>query len=139
MREAIFDRDFAKGAKVTASNIRGGDVRFAPWNVIDGRRDTYWATDDNVTHPDLVLDLGKPVTFNIIRLREYLPLGQRIEAFALDQWKDGQWVEFASGTNIGNCRLVRSQPMTTDKVRLRIVKAPVCPAMSEIGLFLEKP
>ena len=85
----------------------------------------------------MILDLGKPVTFNILRLREYLPLGQRIEAFALDQWKDGQWAEFATGTSIGNCRLVHGQKITTDKVRLRITKSPVCPALSEMGLFIE--
>lgn len=138
LRDAIFANDFAKAAQVAASNTRGDDRQFAPQNVIDGKRNTYWATDDQISHPDLVLDLGKQVTFNVVRLREYLPLGQRIEAFALDQWQDGQWKQFASGTSVGNCRLLRCQPVTTDKVRLRITKAPVCPAISEVGLFFEK-
>lgn len=138
LRDAIFDHDLARTAKVAASNTRGGDARFAPQNVIDGKRDSYWTTDDPVMHPDLVLDLGKMVTFSVVRLREFLPLGQRIESFALDQWQAGQWKEFAAGSSIGNCRLVRSQPVTTDKVRLRITKAPVCPAISEVGLFFEK-
>lgn len=135
--DATFADDLARYAKVTASNTRGDETNFAPKNVTDGRRDTYWSTDDAVTVPELVLDLGKPTTFNVVRLREYLPLGQRVEAFALDQWKDGQWIEFGSGTSIGNCRLVRGQSITTDKVRLRITKAPVCPAISEVGLFSE--
>jgi len=135
----LFAHNFARKAKVTASNVRGEDARFGPKNLLDGRSDTYWATDDAVTHPEVVLDLGKPVTFNVVRLREYLPLGQRIEAFALDQWKGGTWAEFASGTSIGNCRLVRGEPVTTAKVRLRITQAPVCPALSEIGLFAETP
>jgi alpha-L-fucosidase len=140
LRDAIFAHGLAKKAKVTASNTRGDDPRFAPKNVTDGRRETYWTTDDSVTTPELVLNFRKSVTFNIVRLREYLPLGQRIEAFALDQWKDGQWVEFVSGTSIGNCRLIRTTvPIITDKVRLRIVKAPVCPAISEVGLFVQKP
>jgi alpha-L-fucosidase len=75
----------------------------------------------------------------VVRLREYLPLGQRVESFALDQWKAGRWLEFAAGTSIGNCRLIRGRPVTTDKVRLRILKAPVCPAISELSLFAEKP
>ena len=136
--DATFAHDLAHGARVTASNTRGGSSRYAPKNAIDGGRDTYWSTDDGVTQPEIILDLGKPTTFNIVRLREYIPLGQRVETFALDQWKDGQWTEFGSGTSIGNCRLVRGEPVTTSKVRLRIVKAPVCPALSEIGLFDEK-
>jgi alpha-L-fucosidase len=135
--DAAFAKDLAQGAKATAGNVRGQDQRFAAANVLDGKRETYWATDDAVTTPEVVLDLGKPVTFNLVRLREYLPLGQRVEAFSLDQWKDGRWAEFAKGTSIGNCRLVRGNAITTDRVRLRIVKAPVCPAIAEIGLFAE--
>ena len=139
LRDAIFARDLAKNANVTASNIRSGDARFAPRNVIEGKSDRYWATDDSVNTPELVLDLKKLTKFNVVRLREYLPLGQRIDAFALDQWQDGKWVQFAEGTNIGNCRLLRTTAVITNKVRLRITKAPVCPALAEIGLFLEKP
>jgi alpha-L-fucosidase len=137
VRDAIFSRDLAAGARVSASNTRGGDAQFAPSNVIQSNHRKYWATDDGATQPELVLDLGKPVTFNLVRLREHLPLGQRLEAFALDQWKDGQWLEFATGTSIGNCRLVRGPKITTDKVRLRITKAAACPALCEVGLFAE--
>ena len=135
--DATFAKNLARGAKLTVSNIRGGARQFAPKNLLDHKRDTYWATDDNITTPDLVLDLGKPKTFNVVDLREYLPLGQRIDAFALDQWKDGQWVEFASGTSIGNRRLVRGGFITTDKVRLRITQAAACPALAEIALYAE--
>lgn len=137
--DATFARDFASGAKLSATNVRGNgsDARFGPQNVLDGKRDTYWTTDDHVTTPALELDLGREVTFNVVRLREYLPLGQRIESFAFDQWKDGRWIEFAKGTSVGNCRLVRSEPITTSKIRLRITKASVCPAISEVALFAE--
>ena len=104
---------------------------------MDHNRYTYWSTDDNVTTPELVLAFSKPVTFNVVSLRECLPLGQRIEGFALDQFKDGQWVEFAKGTSIGNLRLVRGDYITTEKVRLRITQSPVCPAIAEFGLYAE--
>ncbi len=133
-----FRHDLAVEAKVNASNVRGGDRQFAARNVVAGKSDSYWATDDGVTNASLTLEFKKAVRFNVVRLREYLPLGQRIEAFALDQWKDGQWIEFGSGTSIGNCRLVRGQPITAEKVRLRITQAPVCPAMAEVGLFLSR-
>jgi alpha-L-fucosidase len=137
--EATFSTDLAAGAKVAASNVRqnGMDARFVPRNVLDKRRDTYWTTDDQIRTPDLTLDLGREVTFNVVRLREYLPLGQRVEAVALDQWRDGRWVEFARATSVGSCRLVRGSPITTSRVRLRITQAPVCPAVSEVALFVE--
>jgi alpha-L-fucosidase len=135
--EATFATNLAQGAKLTASNTRGGAKRFAPSNVLDGDRYTYWATDDGATAPDLVLEFHRPVSFNVVSLREYLPAGQRVEAFALDQWKDGRWEQFAKGSSIGNRRLFRGPAVSTDKVRLRITQAPVCPAIAELGLYAE--
>jgi alpha-L-fucosidase len=135
--DATFATDLATKATATASNVRGGSAKFAPENVLDGKRDTYWATDDGVTASELVLDVGEPVAFNVVSLREHLPLGQRVDAFAIDIWKDGNWQELSRGTSIGNRRLLRTSRVTTDKVRLRITKAPVCPAISEIGLHAE--
>jgi len=133
-----FANDLTRRAKVTACDTRGGDGRFSPANANDGKSNTYWSTGDFIPKPELVLTFAKPVTFNIVRLREYLPLGQRIEEFAVDCWKDGNWVEFAAGTSIGQCRLLRVDVLTTDKIRFRVVKSPVSPALSELGLFVER-
>ena len=137
--DAIFSKNLAAGATVAASNVRGKERPFAAKNVLAGNGKKYWSTDDDVKTPELVLDLGTPKTFNIVSLREFLPLGQRVEAFALDQWKDGQWVQFAAGTSIGSHRLIRGEFVTTRQVRLRITQSPVCPALREIGLFAESP
>jgi len=137
--DATFSKNLATGAKISASNVRGNDRHYTAKNVLTGKGVKYWSTDDNVTTPELILDLGRPKTFNVVSLREFLPLGQRVESFALDQWKDGQWVQFAAGTSIGSRRLIRGDFITTSKVRLRITQSPVCPAISEIGLFAENP
>lgn len=137
--DATFATNLAIGAKVAATNVRGGDARFEPQNLLDNHRDSYWATDDGVTSAEVIIDLGRPATFNVVRLREDLPLGQRVEAFALDQWRDGEWREFFQGGSIGSQRLVRTQPVRTDKARLRITKASACPAVSDVGLFPEPP
>jgi alpha-L-fucosidase len=131
--------NLAAGARVAASAERGagGDARFAAANVLDGKRETYWTTDDGVTSPELTLELGRDVTFNVVRLREYLPLGQRVEALALDRWQDGAWLEFASVTSVGACRLVRGPRLVTSRIRLRITRAPVCPAIADLALFVE--
>ena len=135
--QAAFSKDLAKGATASASSTRGAQSLFSPSNVLDGRRDTYWCTDDQVTTPDLVLEFPNPVTFNIVSLREYLPLGQRVASFAVDTWQGGEWREVAAGTSLGSRRLIRGQPVKTAKVRLRITQAPVCPAIAELSLFRE--
>lgn len=132
-----FGRDLAKSAKVTASNTRGSAAEFQAAHLTDGNRRSYWTTDDQITTPEVVLELPKPGTFNVVALREAIELGQRIEAFAVDAWREGQWQEIARGTSIGARRFLRLQPVTTDRVRLRITASPVCPALAEFGLFLE--
>jgi alpha-L-fucosidase len=135
--DAAFATDLTRRAKVSASNVRAASRKFHAANTTDLRRESYWATDDGVTNASLVIEFRKPTTLNIVRLREYLPLGQRVEVFALDRWRDGAWVEFHRGTGIGNCRLVRVKPFSTDKLRVRIINAPAATALSEVGVFLE--
>lgn len=127
--------DLARGARVSANNTRGKLDKFAPANATNGRRDTYWCTDDSVTTPELILEFAKGVSFNVVSLREYLPLGQRVEALALDAWEHGQWREFAGAASVGNRRLIRCNLVTTPKLRLRITRSPVAPAISEINLY----
>ncbi len=138
MLRSTFKQNLAAKAKLTASNVRGKDAAFAPRNLLDGKRNTSWITDDNITTPELVVDMQRPATFNVIALREDISLGQRVEAVALDLWKDGKWEQFAEATSIGSHRLIRTKEnVTTSRVRLRVTKSPVCPALSELGLYLE--
>ncbi|MCD8193705.1 MAG: discoidin domain-containing protein, partial [Tannerellaceae bacterium] len=137
--ESIFTNNLMAGATFTASNIRANNSqRFDPGNLIDSDRYSYWATDNRITTPELIIDLPEPRTFNVIRLRENIKLGQRIEKFAIDTWEEAGWKEIATGTSIGANRLIPLPTrITSGKLRLRILQSPVCIALSDIGLFLE--
>ncbi|QOY84964.1 alpha-L-fucosidase [Paludibaculum fermentans] len=138
MVRGTFATNLAAKAKVTASNVRGKSKTFGPERLLDGDRYSFWSTDDAVTTAEVVLDLGRETAFNVIRIRENLKLGQRVEGIAVDQWKDGNWVTVGEAGSVGSCRLFRTaEKVTTAKVRLRVTKSPVCPALSEFGLFLE--
>jgi alpha-L-fucosidase len=135
-----FTVNLAKGATLTPSNTRAGSkATFGAANLLDADRYSYWATDDKTTTPQLVLDLHKPKTFNVIRLRENIKLGQRIEEIAIDAWQNGEWKQIATATSIGGNRLIKlPQNVEASKVRLRITKSPVCIALSDFGLYREK-
>ena len=129
-----FAKNLAVGAKLIASNTRpGSDSR----HLLDGSGETAWYVDDSVLTPELTLELGRPKTFNIIRLREAIALGQRIDEVAIDIWQNNAWVEVAKAQSIGSCRLWRIPQTTTTKVRIRVTKAAACPALSDFGLFSE--
>jgi alpha-L-fucosidase len=125
---------------VKASNVRGNSATYAVGNLLDGRRETCWATDDAVTRAEVSFELPRPASFNLVRLREDIALGQRVEAFAVDVWKDGQWEPFGEGTSIGSCRILHlAETVTASRVRLRITGSPVAPAIAEFGLYAEAP
>jgi alpha-L-fucosidase len=131
---ATFATDLARGAVAHASAERGPG--FAAGKVLDGDRDSYWSTPDDVTTPTLTLDLPPGRTFDTIRLREYLPLGVRVTTFAVDAEVDGRWRELARHDCIGAQRLIRlPAPIAPRRLRLRIVAAGACPAISEVALF----
>ena len=133
---ALYATNLADGAKATAANYRGGAPAFGPARVLDGKTDTYWTTDDAVTNAAIELWLKQPSTFNVVSLREHLPLGQRVETWAIDIQENGAWREVAAGKAIGSRRLWRGPDLTTDRVRIRVA-GPVCPALSEIALYRE--
>ena len=134
LRETL-KTNLALRGKASASNTRGNDPRFSPANVIGEKPGAYWATDDEVLAPELVIALPEPATFNVVRLKEHLPLGARVDEFALDYWDGSKWEQFAAGSGIGSQRLLPTRFITTDKVRLRITKASASPAISELALF----
>ncbi|MES2649103.1 MAG: alpha-L-fucosidase [Bacteroidota bacterium] len=134
-----FSVNLAKPATFTSSNTRGNAIaKFGPVFLTDSDRYSYWATDDKVQTPQLIADLHQLTTFNVIRLRENIKLGQRVSAFAVDAWKNGNWKEIASGTSIGANRLIRlPQNVATNKVRVRITASAASVALSDFGLFKE--
>ena len=137
-RRATFTKNLAARAKATASNTRGNSRMYGPANLVDGREDTFWATDDAVKTPQATFDLGRPAAFSVIRIREAVRFGQRIDAVAVDRWDAGAWQPVASATSIGPRRLVRlAQPVTASRLRLRVTQASASPVLSEFAVFAE--
>ena len=134
--DATFACDLARGKPATATRVRGNADAYGPAGALDGNPDTFWATDDGVLSASMEVDLGEPVTFNRAMVREAIRLGQRVKAFAVDAWADGQWKPLGRGQTVGHKRLLRFPDVTASKVRLAIEDARACPVISAFGVFL---
>ena len=132
---ATFSVDLARRATAVRTFPAHHLPRHGPQCVIDGRRDTCWYVGDGVQTPEMTLTFDQPVSFDVIGLREHLPLGQRIEAFAVDVWDTSGWRTWGEGTSVGSRRLVQGPRETTTAVRLRITQAPVAPAVAAFSLY----
>jgi len=134
---ATFSTNLAKDAKIEASNIRGNSKKFSTAFILDEDRYSYYASDDEVINPTLVITLKNEQEFDIIRLRENIKLGQRLDSVRIDMWADGQWKHVGSATSIGASRLIKlDQPIKAQKLKLSLF-APVAPTLSDFGLFKE--
>ena len=81
-----FAVNLALKKKATASNVRGNADQFAAAMTMDGNKNTYWATDDNVKTASVTIDFGKPTKFNRFLVQEYIRLGQRVKSFTVEAW-----------------------------------------------------
>ncbi|MBR3696570.1 MAG: alpha-L-fucosidase [Akkermansia sp.] len=160
MRRELLAKDYALNAKVVTSEARG--KKYNGSRLTDGDIESYWCPEDGTTSATAELQLEKPVTFDVVRLREQIRLGQRVEAFQVDAWVNGEWktivhpglpgenenapargqdwlkfVRGGKGHTIGN-QVMRwlTEPVTTDKVRLTITRAKACPCISEFSLLM---
>jgi alpha-L-fucosidase len=135
--DKTFAKDLARNKRVTASNYRLENDSFAPVNLVDGDPDTYWATDDKVSSAELIIDLNEDIAFDRILLQEPIALGQRVSQFEiLIQNNQGDWESLARETTIGYKRLLRVNPVTTSKVKIKIMEASNTPALANFGLYL---
>ncbi len=123
-----------RGVRASASNVRAESAQFAAANLLNDDPNSYWSTDDACCSAALTLELAHKATISIIDIREYLPLGQRVDTYAIDIWEHNRWREVAHGQAIGARRLVRLPGLETERLRLRYT-GPVCPAISRVAVF----
>jgi alpha-L-fucosidase len=140
--EKTFSQNLALKGEIMLSNTRGNDKEsYGKHNLLDDDRYSYWATDDSITSPELILEFDRPQVFSIITIRENIRLGQRIDEFAVDTWKEDTWKEdawheVARASSIGALRIVRlHEAETSSKIRLRIIKSAASPCISEFGVY----
>ncbi|MEP7107636.1 MAG: alpha-L-fucosidase [Ferruginibacter sp.] len=136
---ALLNREFSKNialrTSVTAGNIRGKLKQFSPANITDGNKETYWATDDNITAASFEISLSKPSTIKYILLQEYIKLGQRVKSFTVEVWKENTWKQVADGTTIGYKRILKIDPVETTKIKVNITGSKACPVISNAEVY----
>ncbi len=121
--DSDFAQDLAIGQKITASDTRGNDPLFAPENAIDGKANTYWATNDGVTNAALTVAFEQPTPINRVLLQEFIELGQRVKKFTIAAEIDGNWQVLDTQTTIGFRRILSFSTVKASKLKVAILEA----------------
>ncbi|WP_128546360.1 alpha-L-fucosidase [Larkinella soli] len=123
-----FRTNLAKGASVRHDSGRGAA------GLPDGGP-SHWTTNGTETTGTIELALKGSQTFDVLALQEDIASGQRVEKFVLEYWANDAWKKAAEGTTIGYKRLLRFNPVTTDRIRLRIESARLNPVLTALGIY----
>jgi len=124
----------AVGKKATASTVFQKNPAYGPDKAVDGDPETRWATDGSTDSAWLEVDLGKPMTVRKVGIDEPEEF-RRVRAFELQYYDENGWKTFHEGTTIGPDWSVKIDPITAQRFRLHILKAPGGPTISEFMLF----
>ncbi|MEW6193591.1 MAG: alpha-L-fucosidase [Bacteroidota bacterium] len=125
--DKTFNRNLAEGSKVVVDEDKSEvsyESFFQENNSLEDR--------ENIT---LNFMLTAEVNFDVVLLQEDIMTGQRIEKFHLEYWNSKEWIKFTEGTTVGYKRLLRFNPVKTNKVRLTIEQSRANPILANFGLF----
>ena len=133
--DETFKTNLAAQANIQASAYRGNDEKYDPSNINDGKKETYWATDDGVTTGWLEINLNQIKEVKYLLIQEYIRSGQRVSSFNVESWNGKEWKPLASATTIGYKRILKFNPVKTDKLRLNITASKACPLISNVEVY----
>lgn len=122
--------NFAVGAKIKAS--ASFDETQILDRLIDNDSDTFWSSRSS--KPKVEIHLEEKMKVSYITLMEYIAEGQRIRSFEVEAQVNGKWEKIAEGTTIGYKRILKIDPVETDKVRLKVLSARGPVILSEMQL-----
>jgi alpha-L-fucosidase len=133
--DETFKTNFALNARVTVSAYRGESKTYAPENLIDNNPETYWTTDDDQTSGTVEFEFKEPQEIKYVLLQEYIKLGQRVKAFKIEVMAGDGWLTVAEGTTIGYKRILKIDPVKTNRVRISLPDAIACPVISNVEFY----
>ena len=148
--KARLGNDLALTAKVTVDDTRaaGANRNYEAANMIDGDKDTYWASNDGVVENTITLAWDEVQTVRYVEIMEYIAKGQRVKKFHIETSEDGNsWTRRASNvqtTTVGYKRIIPLNGSTSNSygagfkakaVRIVIEDSKACPLISKVGIY----
>lgn len=137
------------GSPASASSVWKDEAdKYGACLATDGGMQTYWAAASTDTLAVLTIPLDEKKPFNKLSIFEYCDMKtasdgfsnirtNRIQEYAIDIWKDGQWkTVYYADEPMGDCKVIRFPHLySTSQLRLRVVKAIAPPAIYELNVI----
>ena len=128
-------KNLAQYRPVDANSVRGKTRDFGAEKALDGKDNTYWATEDTVSQAVFEVDMEGPVVVDAAEICEAAGFEGRILEYRIDGQIDSDWKLLSQGTTVGKRKVDRFATQTVWKVRLTITKVNHYPAIKKFGLY----
>lgn len=142
--------NLATSATVETSETRapGAARNYEARNLIDGDKNTYWATNDGTVEAAITLTWDELQTVRYVELMEYIAKGQRVKKFHIETSADGtNWTRRATGvqtTTVGYKRIIPLNSSTSNSygngydvkaLRIVIEDSRACPLLHHVAVY----
>jgi alpha-L-fucosidase len=115
--------NLSRQATATATSTWSRDPGYGPEMAIDGNPATRWASE--APSATLTQVFAAPAAVHLVQLAEYLDPGEpdyRTGSFTVEANVNGQWQEVASGSGIGQSRMLSlPSPVLASALRIKVV------------------
>lgn len=101
-------------------------------SLTDKKLNTFISLSEN--HP-YIIDFKKVIKTDRAMFQENIANGQRIEKGLLEYWDGKSWKKLDGFTTVGYKRLFRFNKITTQKIRVTILKSKGMVQLAELGFF----
>ena len=138
-----FKTNVAKGAVAIASSTYKNSPTYKASNVTNGNYDSYWAADEGTSgQQQITVFLDGVQQFDLIDIKEYVPLGQNVSDYDVEVRVNGKWNTFGktgstkkNKKTIGYRSILRDNTVNADAIRLTIKQSYGSVKINEIGAY----
>ena len=102
-----------------------------PAHLTDGDPDTFWAAKEVQATVEITLPEAAEIRY--VTLAEHIAVGQRVKAFEVEVYDGKNWIPVAKGTTIGYKRILKMDPVTARKIRVRVTDARAPAVLAEVS------
>lgn len=141
--DGTFSVDLAQGGTAQGSVTQADKeiTRSCADLILCGDKENYWSPegtdwDMDVHRVVLEIELPEKRTFDNLLLQEYVRQGQRVAHWKAYAWVDGSWKQLTEKKTIGYKTIVRFPAVTTDRIRVEILRSWDVPMISRLSLHM---
>lgn len=125
-----FANNIAPDAEISADSFKEGNE---PNKLLTDTYDSCYFAENETASLTFMWKEAKEIGHIVIK--ENILYSQRVERYVIEALIDGEYKEIARGTVIGHKKIIKTDGLVTDSVRIKFIETRAQPAISFVGIY----